>query len=98
MNYSLKITNSAKSEIKNIVDWYNESEPNLGEEFLDSLNDKLQFIRSFPLASPLIFEKEALRYTFLSKYTFVIYYKFQSQKILVVAIYHTSQDRNKELH
>ncbi len=97
MNYQLKITDSAKSEIRNIVDWYNESKPNLGQEFLNALNEKFQFIRYFPLASPLIIEKEVLRYTFLSRYPFVIYYKFKGQKIVVVTIYHTSQDRNREL-
>lgn len=98
MNYSLKITNSAKSEILSTVDWYNESKPNLGQDFLNELNEKFQFIRYFPLASPLIIEKEALRFTFLSKYPFVIYYKIKKNKIVVVTIFHTSQDSSKKLN
>lgn len=95
MNYQLKITNSAKLEIKNIVNWYNESKPSLGQKFLTALNEKFQFIRYFPLASPLIIEEEALRYTFLSNFPFIIYYTFKNQKVVVVTVYHTSQDRNK---
>ena len=73
MNYQLKITNSAKSEIRNIVNWYNDIKPSLGQKFLTALNEKFQFIRYFPHASPLIIEEETLRYTFISNFPFIIY-------------------------
>ena len=43
----------AERDIQAIFEWYESQQPNLGEEFLASLRDQLEAIRSLPEAYPI---------------------------------------------
>ena len=85
----------AQSDIETAFDWYNEQVPKLGLKYLNTIEKRLDFIMSFPFASPMTLDYESVRYTLLIDYPFVIYYKIEPNLIVIIAVLHTSQNMEK---
>jgi len=95
MQYKVELMQAAETDIENAFDWYNEKTPKVGLNFLETLERRLDFIKSFPFASPLKPVNKFVRYTLLIDFPFVIYYKIESNIIVIIAVLHTSQNRDR---
>lgn len=80
----------AKKDIQNIVDYYDLITPKLSDLFLNELDESIDYISNEPEA----FQKRlgAVRIVFLKRFKFGVFYKIYTQKIVVIAILHTSQN------
>jgi len=98
VDYSIKISRSARLEINSAISWYNEQKPKLGDNFLLSFESKIQFIKSFPQASPFFLKDKGVRYKFISTFPYIIYYKVTGNTIVILAVLHTSKERNESVY
>lgn len=94
MDYTIKISRSARLEINSAISWYNEQKQNLGNIFLSSFESKIQFIKDFTHASPFFVKDKGVRFTFISTFPYNIYYKVTGNTIVILAVLHTSKKRN----
>ncbi len=95
MQYKVELMQAAETDIENAFDWYNEKVPKVGLNFLTIVEKRLNFIKSFPFASPMRSDNKFVRYTLLIDLPFVIYYKIESNIIVIIAVLHISQNQDR---
>lgn len=80
----------AQEDVQNIVEYYDEITPKLSDLFLSELDDAINHIKNEPKA----FQKRVgeVRIVFLKRFKFGVFYKMYNQKIVVIAVLHTSQN------
>ena len=79
-----------RSDIQSIFDWYESQEPDLGEEFLKSLRQRLEAIRSFPESCQIIYRD--VRRAVVSRFPYLIFYVVQPTRVIVLAVLHQSRN------
>lgn len=86
---------AAKQDIREAANWYNEKQNGLGKRFTQSVKDKLEFIKSNPLAS--INRYKYVRTAILDVFPFMVHYYVDPTKnqIVVLGIFHTSRNPDK---
>jgi len=80
----------AERDIQSTFEWYESQRSGLGEEFLVSLRERLETVRSFPEAFPVVYRD--VRRAVLSRFPYVVFYIVQSTRVAVLAIVHQSRD------
>ncbi|GAB1446305.1 MAG: type II toxin-antitoxin system RelE/ParE family toxin [Cyclobacteriaceae bacterium] len=92
MKYSLVFSSEAEKEIIESIHWYNNQKKNLGFDFFDQLNLKLDLIIKNPLNYSTRFTN--IRATKITKYPYLIYFKINDHQssIAILAVLHTSRD------
>lgn len=88
----LKLTEEAKSDFKNMFDYYLE-ETQDAEYTLNIIKDirnKIEFLKMFPLRYPaLLPEDETIRAMYYKRY--VILYEVQAEVVIILSVKHTSR-------
>ena len=74
-----------------IVDWYEERELGLGEEFLRCVDACIQYILRHPEAYQMIYEE----YRRARRFPYGIFYRYSEEIVMVYAIFHSSGDPQK---
>ena len=96
MSYSYELRPDAAVEFTNSYVWYEEQQNNLGDKFIDAFYSKLNQICQNPYHYKSSYKKyhEALT----DKFPFLIVYQIEekAQKIVVIAIFHTSRNPKKK--
>ena len=80
----------AEIEIISAYDWYNSHVKNLGNSFIDYLDEKLDQISLNPELYPI--EYRDLRKALLKKFPFCVYYRINLNKIIVFAVFHVKRN------
>ncbi len=80
----------AERDIVIARDWYDAQQIGLGEEFLAAVQERLVAIRQFPEACPKIHKK--VRRALVRRFPYLIFYLLTPDKIVVLAILHTSRN------
>lgn len=80
----------AERDIQSTFEWYESQRSGLGEEFLVSLRERLETVRSFPEAFPALY-RDARR-AVVSRFPYVVFYVVQPTRVAVLAIVHQSRD------
>lgn len=80
----------ATADAQEICDALNAVVPGLGNKFVSRLQDRLVLIAEFPQAFAIIWRN--VRATKLKKFTYVIYYRVQTERIEVLAVVHGNRD------
>lgn len=80
----------AQQDIQEVVDYYDELNPKLADSFLAELEQCYNKIKQVPEG----YHKRLgnIRAAFLKKFPFGVYYKIYGEKIVVIAILHTSRN------
>ena len=88
--FVLNIRITAKDDIQQIVDYYDEINKNISDVFLEELFTNLDHIRSNPFA----FQKKYknIRVCYLKSFSFGIHYRVIEKVIEVLAVLHTSRN------
>ena len=88
--YKFSVRPSVYKNIQKAVDYYDDIDPELGEAFLDEINASFEQIQQIPQG----YQKRLgdLRLAFLKKFPFGISYKLYDKLIVVIAVFHKSQD------
>lgn len=80
----------AERDIQSTFEWYESRQPGLGEEFLASLRERLETVRSFPESAPILYRD--VRRAVVSRFPYVIFYVAQPTRLSVLAVLHQSRN------
>lgn len=90
MTNRLLIRQEAEADLGDARDWYESHKSGLGNEFLESVNQALNQIRSFPKLAPA--EYRSVRRVRLRRFPYIVYYRVLEAFIEVIAVLHGSRD------
>src|SRR6056297_1460169 len=89
--YTLNIADAAEGDIRDAFLWYEEQKPGLDKTFEIHISRALDRIKENPLKNQLRYR--SIRVFFLKKFPYGIHYYVSDSHILIVAVFHTSRDR-----
>ncbi len=90
--YKLLINKFAKDDIENSVEYYNEQQQGLGNEFLLEVKSVILRIENNPYQFPKV-EKKA-RKANVSRFPFAVFFVVEGDFISVFSIFHLSRNPN----
>lgn len=93
--YKLVIQQEAEQEIDIAYNYYESKQEDLGERFLDSLDNCFNSITKQPKIFQKVYKKQ--RQAIVRTFPFVILYQLSDNEIIVYAVFNTNQDPNKKL-
>ena len=91
MAYTLKVTNEAKSDFRNMFNYYlsETQDAEYTKQIIQDIRGKLEHLKSFPYRHPAtIPEDESIRTMFYKRYA--IQYEVQEGIVVILNIKHTS--------
>ena len=90
MSLPLDFHPAVRDEIDNAYRWYEQRRAGLGSDFLDAVQDVLAEITANPARYG--FADADIREGLLKRFPYAAYYRVLTDRIRVLAIYHTSRD------
>lgn len=92
MNYTIKITQDAQSDIQDASDWYNNQQSQLGHRFFIQVAETIDYIANNPKLFPI--KHQNARQANVSKFPFNVFYLFDEDKklIVIIAVLHASRN------
>lgn len=95
MTYAIEISDAAENDIREAFLWYENQQDNLGRLFENHINKAVDSIQSNPLKTQIRYGNT--RVFFMKKFPYGLHFQVNPQKksILLVALFHTSQDSEK---
>lgn len=92
MEYKVIIEPSAQNDLKEIINWYNQIQINLGQKFLLSLQNKIDQIKSNPFVIQIKYKE--IRSVLISSFPYTIHYYIYKNNIHIISIFHASRNPN----
>lgn len=77
---------TAKAELFQAADWYDQRQTGLGRRFIEAVEQALAFIAQFPEAAPV--RLLGYRCKLLKTFPYAIFYRVSGAQLLIVAITH----------
>ncbi|MGB6295238.1 MAG: type II toxin-antitoxin system RelE/ParE family toxin [Rivularia sp. (in: cyanobacteria)] len=90
MNYVLVFRPLVRDELDEAYNWYENQQSGLGEDFLDSIDDKLNSICLLPQSYPIVYRD--VRRAVVKRFPYAVYYRIISSRIIVTAVFHSSKN------
>ena len=90
MTYSVEIAAAAEDDIRNAFLWYEDQKVNLGNAFELEINKAIKSIQRNPFKTKVRYSD--IRVFFLDKFPYGIHFKLDDEFILIIAVFHTSQN------
>lgn len=86
------VSHSAKFDLKEAAEWYNEARKGLGFLFLTEVKQTINYITENPLTYGIRYSN--IRIAFTSKFPYGVHYEYIHHKhqVNILAVYHTSRD------
>lgn len=83
----------AEGDVEETAIWYEQQRTGLGHEFLDRVRDALNAIAERPRLYPVVHRNT--RRAFARKFPFGVFYRIESDRIVIVAVMHGSRDPHR---
>lgn len=90
MTLPLHFQADVEADVQAAYRWHEQAQPGLGRDFLSAVQSRLTTIADTPLIYGVL--RLGTRAAPLSGFSYVVYYRVLRNRILVVAIHHTSRD------
>ncbi|MDJ0516861.1 MAG: type II toxin-antitoxin system RelE/ParE family toxin [Trichodesmium sp. MO_231.B1] len=90
MNYKIIIQPEAEKDLDAAYVWYENSRQELGEEFLNAIDNCLSLIQANPFAYPIIYKQ--IHRTIVRKFPYGIFYLLKDDAVVVIACLHAKQN------
>lgn len=90
MSLPVRFRMEAERDLENAAAWYEEQRPGLGHAFLDEVSRSLRRIVDNAGLYPLIHRNT--RRALIRRFPFGIYYRLQTNCVIVIAVLHGSRD------
>lgn len=90
MTYSIDIAEAAEDDMRKAFLWYEDKKEDLGDTFKNYVDEAVDSIQSNPLKTQTRYEDT--RVFFIKKFPYGIHFQVNDSVILIVAVFHTSQD------
>ena len=89
MNFILRVSDAAQSDVSEIVRWYEGKEPLLAARFEWEIKASFRLLIQHPLAFAVI--RKRVRKININHFPYSIFYEIKRHEILVLAIVHASR-------
>ena len=89
------INDLAEEDLREACSYYNSCARGLAMQFLDAFDRAVEDLRVYPTWYPEV--APGIRRKIMHVYPFNIFYRFDSERIEVLAVYHSSRDPEKTL-
>jgi Plasmid stabilisation system protein. len=86
LSYPISVRLSAKHDVAEAEDWYEEREPGLGVRFRTEVFDAINRISENPFLYPILFHGN--RRCVLRRFPFNIWYRVAGSDVLIMAVIH----------
>lgn len=93
MNYLIEISDVAEQDIRESYLFYANESQNLGHRFEKIIKSTILKTKKFPLKNQIRYND--VRVIFTSKFPFGIHYRIQENRIIIIAVFHTSLSPRK---
>lgn len=90
MSLPLEFHPAVRREVDRAYRWYERQQPGLGTDFLDAVQHVLGEITANPARYG--FAERDVREGMLTRFPYAVYYRVLSDRIRILAVYHTSRD------
>jgi plasmid stabilization system protein ParE len=80
----------ARQEFSDAADWYDRQRGGLGDRFVDEILSFIDRICEQPTSFPVV--KNDVRQAIVRKYPFSILYQILDNRVVVLAVFHSSRD------
>lgn len=80
----------AENDIQAAFEWYESQRSGLGDQFLVAVRERLEAIRNFPEASPVVYR--SIRRAVVSRFPYLIFYIVRPERIAVIAVLHHARN------
>jgi len=92
LSYKVLLTDDAENDVNCSFMWYEIQKPNLGKDFITSIDRSLKTISDTPFTYPIVYKN--IRRCVIKKFPFCIYYFIEEEvrEIRVVAVFHNSRN------
>lgn len=90
MSLPLELHPAVQREIDDAFRWYERRQQGLGSDFLDELQRVFADIQANPVRYG--FAERDIREGLLRRFPFAVYYRVLTDRIRILAVYHTSRD------
>lgn len=81
----------AKRDIRDARDWYRRISSDLGEDFVERVDEAIALATEHPLAFPLVFR--SFRRILLHRFPYALFYAVTADRLSVVAVLHQARDQ-----
>ena len=88
---TLAVHAAASAELTAATDWYDAERTGLGDDLLGEASRAIAAIAEAPRMWPLVQGSRTVRRFKLSRFPYVVYYRFSDEHVLVVAFGHASR-------
>jgi plasmid stabilization system protein ParE len=90
MNYVLEFRPEVREELDDVYNWYENQQLELGEDFLNCIDNMLDLIRQMPESYPVVYRD--VRRAVVKRFPYAIYYRIVSSRVIVTAVFHGRRD------
>ena len=90
MNRRFILRPRAENDIQAAFEWYESQRYGLGDEFLVAVRERLEAIRKFPEANPVVYR--SIRRALVSRFPYLIFYIVRPERITVLAVLHHARN------
>jgi plasmid stabilization system protein ParE len=90
MTIDLRLRPEPEQALADASIWYEEQRKGLGNQFLDEVLSVFSVISETPLMFPVVHRN--IRRALIHRFPFGVYYRVESDEIVVVAVMHGSRD------
>jgi plasmid stabilization system protein ParE len=80
----------AENDIQAAFEWYESQRSELGDQFLVAVRERLEGIRKFPDANPVVYR--SIRRAVVSRFPYLIFYIVRPERITVLAVLHHARN------
>jgi plasmid stabilization system protein ParE len=90
MTFRVGLRDEAREDIEAAATWYETQKTTLGQAYLDEVQATFEALAERPLAYPQVYK--AVRRALLQRFPYGIFYRFDGQSVLVIAVMHARRD------
>lgn len=95
MKFHLEIRTEARLEIFEAFLYYEDKRDNLGEEFLNHIDNYFDWIRKTPDHFPI--KRKKYNEAYIKRFPYLIIYEVVQEKVIVYSVFNTYQDPEKKI-
>jgi plasmid stabilization system protein ParE len=85
-----RLTPEAELDLIEAIQWYDERDPEMGDDFLRRVYQRIASLEENPRLYPIIHRQ--MRRALVRRFPFQILYEIESEEIIIYAIYHSARD------
>lgn len=92
MSYTIKLTRSSHTDIKEAQSWYEEQKAGLGASFYEAVKERINFLSDNPYTYPSKYTN--IRHGIVTGYPYTVHYLIEEEKkqVIVLGVLHMSRN------